>query len=364
MNNTLRTITVVLAVGILAMMTTGCATEADAGPPATARPNMGTRVALHAMETPAPSIPAGQVRVKGVLFVCRDLELAFNTMSMLDYDNQVLHVSNEMNAQTNAAPYISAGDAERALQACDAKPATSAVRTHSNSSRPAFTPRPTHPPTIAPTPNVEATKRAIAAADQRRREADTATRVATEAQQEADRFAAELEATRTTELAIVEATRAAETAMAQAARVAEIQALCQQWEPMVLAWVKDGNYYDPSDPTVPFLPDMSVQMAAENCNTDFPRGRLFHIGGNLVKVGTGADQLLPGTYHYQSPSGNNRVEMFRCKIVLNHWEPNEARIDMVEGKPFEITFHEGHNDVTVLNWNYGGCSGFLHRVSD
>jgi len=55
-------------------------------------------------------------------------------------------------------------------------------------------------PTIPPTPDVEATKAAIEAMDAHRRQADQATRTATEAQQEADRYAASLEATRIAEL--------------------------------------------------------------------------------------------------------------------------------------------------------------------
>ena len=55
-------------------------------------------------------------------------------------------------------------------------------------------------PAIPPTPDIEATKAAIEAMDAHRRQAEQATRAATEAQQEADRYAASLEATRIAEL--------------------------------------------------------------------------------------------------------------------------------------------------------------------
>ncbi len=219
-------------------------------------------------------------------------------------------------------------------------------------------------PIVVATPDIESTKRAIAVADQHQQDVELATRIATEAKQEAERYAAELDATRTTELAILEATRTAGATMAKATRVAEIAMLCQEWEPMVMAWIREGNYYDVSNPSTPFLPDLSVQLAHENCNIAFPYGLLAHTGGSGVQIGTGAGQLLPGIYEYQAPSGDNRVETIRCKVRLNQLETNETRIEMIEGQPFQITFDTHHNLVSVLNWNYGGCSGFLHRVGD
>ena len=55
-------------------------------------------------------------------------------------------------------------------------------------------------PTAVPSPDIEATKSAIEAIDASRRESDLATRTAAEAHQEAERFAASLEATRIAEL--------------------------------------------------------------------------------------------------------------------------------------------------------------------
>ena len=59
---------------------------------------------------------------------------------------------------------------------------------------------PTPLPTIPPTTDIEATKMAIAAMDARQRQSAQATRTAIEAQQEAERYAASLEATRIAEL--------------------------------------------------------------------------------------------------------------------------------------------------------------------
>lgn len=55
-------------------------------------------------------------------------------------------------------------------------------------------------PTIAPTPDLPATKAALEAIDAHRRQVELATRTAIEAQQEAERYAAALEATRVAEL--------------------------------------------------------------------------------------------------------------------------------------------------------------------
>ena len=58
---------------------------------------------------------------------------------------------------------------------------------------------PTPLPTIQPTPDIQATKSALDRIDAHRRESEQATRVATEGRQEAERYAASLEATRAAE---------------------------------------------------------------------------------------------------------------------------------------------------------------------
>ena len=85
-------------------------------------------------------------------------------------------------------------------------------------------------PTIPPTPDIEATKAAIEAMDAHRRQAEQATRAATEAQQEAERYSASLEATRVAELPKptaaptpnLEATKATIEAMDVQQRVSEL----------------------------------------------------------------------------------------------------------------------------------------------
>ena len=62
----------------------------------------------------------GVVTVKGSKFRCRDLELAFQQMSGLDYTSQLTHVSNTMSLEsTGNLVLFTAGDAERALTECE-----------------------------------------------------------------------------------------------------------------------------------------------------------------------------------------------------------------------------------------------------
>jgi hypothetical protein len=227
-------------------------------------------------------------------------------------------------------------------------------------------------PIVVPTPDIESTKRAIAVADQQRRDAELATRVATEAKQEADRFAASLEATRTAEAMMLEATRTAELAQ-----------YCREWEGMVLNWVKEGHNYDdhifdPSAPAAPTHPELSPQLADDLCITNFPWGRLYRYNKNNltrgpgVEVGTDARQLLPGLYRYQTPSGDDRVEAkpllqrgdnVGCLLKVNFKESNEVDIPMLYGEPFEFRFRASYNYV-AMDRSAWGCRGFLHRVGD
>ena len=353
-----------LMIAILAMALTvsglvACATEADTLPPtAAAPPGTATRTPTLVNRPPdrqptivAPAVGSIDQNVRELVAMQgpnpsdEEISQACDALRKAGWEYMGIGATNNRTTMI-AASITTFASGDRLAEYCNSFPLTVV-------------------PIVVPTLDIESTKRAIAVADQQRRDAELATRVATEAKQEADRFAASLEATRTTELAIQEATRVAETTMVQTTRVAEIDALCQQWEPMVLAWVKEGNYYHVSNPATPFLPDLSVQLADANCDTGFPHGLLAHTGGRGVKVGTGAGQLLPGTYQYQAPSGDNRVETIRCKVSVNQMDAREnSIIDMVKGEPFEIGFDPRHNFVSVLNWNYGGCSGFLHRVGD
>lgn len=64
------------------------------------------------------SIPAPTATLEHK-FSCRDLELEFNSMSALGYENALQHVSNVMSLKDDASfTFYTLGDAERELRAC------------------------------------------------------------------------------------------------------------------------------------------------------------------------------------------------------------------------------------------------------
>ena len=127
-------------------------------------------------------------------------------------------------------------------------------------------------PAIALPPNVEATKAAMDAVDAHRRQVEQATRTAIEAQQEAERYAASLEATRIAELPTPTPTplpTATPTPTPTPLPTAtptptptptpeptptplptptpHPRTFCQEWEALVLDWIKQGNNYHYAD---------------------------------------------------------------------------------------------------------------------
>ena len=237
---------------------------------------------------------------------------------------------------------------------------------------------PTPFPTIEPTPDIEATKTVIEAIDAQRRLEDQATRTAIEAEQEADRFAASLEATRIAGLPTPTSTplptatptptptplpTPLPTPTPEPTATPHPSTYCREWEALVLEWVRDGNIYERSsfrlatDPSVPDHPNLTASLADDLCITDFPRGR-HGTSFYGLKVGTGEGQLLPGTYRYRSKTGDDRVSVRDCWFTLNYYE-DQSRIELPYGEPFEFTFHTYHNVI----W-FGGCGGFLYRVGD
>ena len=123
-------------------------------------------------------------------------------------------------------------------------------------------------PAIGLPPNVEATKAAMDAIDAHRRQVERATRTAIEAQQEAERYAASLEATRIAELPtptptpLPTATPAPTPTPLPTATPTPTptptpeptptplptptphpRTFCQEWEALVLEWIKQGNIY-------------------------------------------------------------------------------------------------------------------------
>ncbi len=268
-------------------------------------------------------------------------------------------------------------------------------------------------PTIPPTPDVEATKAAIEAMDAHRRQAEQATRAATEAQQEAERYAASLEATRIAELPTPTPTRIptptptptvtptpAPTPLPTATPLPtptstpeptptplpptptptpHPASFCEEWEAVVLEWVRQGNdywvanrhystrikVYADGDPDVPNHPKLSAQDALGYCIhdrgksiRDFPSGVLWLWDG--VEVGDGGWQVLPGLYEYRGLRDDDRLPE-RCSLLTNMERGVEERteVELPHGEPFTFRFFEYHGKVSF------GCSiGNLYRIGD
>ena len=261
------------------------------------------------------------------------------------------------------------------------------------------TPTPTPFPAIGPTPDVEATKRAIDAIDAHRRAVEQATRTAVEAEEEARRYAAALEATRVAELptpTVTATPTAAPTATPTPTpeppptatavptptptATPHPRTYCQEWEALVLEWLKQGNSYYKStshgsiyyDPHIPDHPKITAAQGDRYCLTAFPSGVLYGAGFFLfesVEVGYGEGELLPGTYEYRR-EGDNRVEGRECRINLNEERTGNLTgesVEMTYGKPFRIQFFQYHGSV-YFYWyaSTGGeaCGGHLYRIGD
>ena len=158
-------------------------------------------------------------------------------------------------------------------------------------------PTPTPFPTIGPTPDLEATMSAIEAIDAFRRESEQATRTAVEAQATAEQYAVSLEATRIAELptptptatptaaptptAIPTATPTATpeptptptpTPTLTPTPTPHPRTYCQEWEALVLEWIKQGNEYSYTE--APDHPQLTAEDASRLCLTAFPMGVL------------------------------------------------------------------------------------------
>ena len=256
-------------------------------------------------------------------------------------------------------------------------------------------------PTIPPTPDVEATKTAMEAMDAHRRQAEQATRAATEAQQEAERYAASLEATRIAELPTPTPTHTPTptptpmpTPLPTATPTPEPTptplpptptptptphpaTFCQEWEAMVLEWVKQGYHYSDSidwawrggSHTIPNHPRLSaidghklcLQAKRRSMYRVFPIGILGITGES--QVGTEGGQLLPGLYEYRSSTGDNRLPGpgyvgSRCSLRLDI-SGEDFYYDLPYEEPFTFRFFEYHGKVNFLF-----CGGALYRIGD
>ena len=248
-------------------------------------------------------------------------------------------------------------------------------------------------PTIAPPPNVEATKAAMDAIDAHRRQVEQATRTATEAKQEAERYAASLEATRIAELPTPTPTplpTATPTPTPTPLPTAtptptptptpeptptplptptpHPRTFCQEWEALVLEWIKQGNnYWGYNDgerlilrknPDVPDHPWLSSEDAERWCLTKFPYGVLRELVWR--HVGDGPEQLLPGTYEYRQ-AGDKRVPSEYCELDLDIYGDNRQSVKLPYGEPFTFQFYQYHGRVELRNC--GGING-LYRIGD
>ena len=260
-------------------------------------------------------------------------------------------------------------------------------------------------PTIPPTPDVEATKAAIEAMDAHLRQAEQATRAATEAQQEAERYAASLEATRIAELPTPTPTHTpTPTPLPTVTPLPTATPLpthtptpeptptplpptptptphpatfCEEWEAMVLDWVKQGNHYPSSidwawrggSHTIPNHPHLSAIDGHKLCIRDKSRSmyKVFPMGilgiTSEPQVGTEGGQLLPGLYEYRSRTGDNRLPGRgyvgnRCSLRLDI-SGEDFYHELPYEKPFTFRFYEYHGKV-----NFFFCGGALYRIGD
>ena len=245
-------------------------------------------------------------------------------------------------------------------------------------------PTPTPFPTIGPTPDLEATKSAIEAIDAFRRASDQATRTAVEAQATAEQYAADLEATRIAELPtptptatptatpLPTATPTATptptpepTATSTPTPTPHPATFCQEWEALVLEWIKQGNnyrrygYLSGYNPDVPDHPRVSAAEGADFCLTSFPLGISPSFLSFIITVGYGGGELLPGLYEYRRP-GDNRVEGRDCRLTLNRGSGNSTRIELPYGESFTFQFFTYHEEV----YFWGTCKGYLYRIGD
>ena len=254
------------------------------------------------------------------------------------------------------------------------------------------TPTPTPFPTIGPPPDIEATIAAIETIDAFRRASDQATRTAVEAQATTEAYAQSLEATRVAGLPTATPTATATatptptptptpeptatptpTPTLTPTPTPHPRTYCEEWEAMVLEWVKRGNWYPYGD--VPDHPRLSADEAKGLCITTFPRGYLGYTGHRSVNVSyeglvwAPETNLMPGLYEYRLPGGN-RVDS-GCALIVNVGEDNESKIEMTYGEPFTFQFHTYHGKVRLVGMNPyvyesspNHCNGALYRIGD
>lgn len=248
------------------------------------------------------------------------------------------------------------------------------------------TPVPTARPTIVPPIDLEATKTALAEEDAFLQTKEAAEYQAEQDRLEAERFAASLEATRIanrptptptplptatptpTPTPLPTPTPTPEpTATPLPTPTPHPQVYCQEWEAMVLDWIRAGNVYSirsirqrsrSVNPQTPDHPQLSADQARVFCIIAFPVGRLYRNAlYPTTQVGTEVWELLPGTYRYRAPEGGDRVNDTSCWLYPNEEDTDkESRVELTYGQPFQFAFHSYHGRVAFE------CDGYLYRV--
>ena len=226
------------------------------------------------------------------------------------------------------------------------------------------TPVPTARPTIVPPIDLEATKTALTAEDTFIQTKEAAEYQAEQDRLEAERFAASLEATRIANRPTptpIPTPTPEPTPTPLPTPTPHPQIYCQEWEAMVLNWVREGNNYrlgwNRVNPLVPDHPQLSANQAHGFCIIAFPDGRLYP-DVDWSQVGTEARQLLPGTYQYREKEGDDRVNRRNCWLRLNRGNDKESEIRLTYGEPFQFTFYTSHGLVDFA------CDGYLYRVGE
>ena len=261
---------------------------------------------------------------------------------------------------------------------------------------PTITPVPTIPPTIPPTPDLQATKEALEAADAQRRSEAEATRVAERVQQEAEQYAAALEATRIAGLPTPTPTPTPTVTPTPTATPLPTPThtpeptptpppptptptphpamFCPEWEAMVLEWIKQGNEYGQGhyrndfNPDAPDHPRISAYQGNQYCILDkgyhppfmFPSG-VGPSSHSSMEVGTEGRMLLPGVYEYRGAFGDNRATA-NCRLETNLTGNLNTTVAVVlpPGGTFTFRFYEHHGKVAF----FCGGGGRLYRIGD
>ena len=224
------------------------------------------------------------------------------------------------------------------------------------------TPIPTAVPPIPATIDLQATKAAIDAENARLQTRTAVERENERAIQEAQDYARSVEATRIANLPTatpVPTPTPEPTPTPLPTATPHPRIYCQEWEAMVLEWISQGNAL--GDTGAPVHPQLTKWEAAAYCISAFPMGRMME--GSFYKIGTGAGELLPGTYEFQGPGGN-RVDGNGCRVALD-LGGDRTEVAMPYGAAFRFTFFGYHGAVVFIVPPYSdACHGTLYRVGN